>query len=104
MSEEMIGRLDDFEDEVARRIEIRGRVLAVVRLGDEVFAVDDTCSHAEASLSEGDVYGEEREIECPLHGSTFELVTGEPTCLPATVRVETYPTRVEDGDVWVAVP
>ena len=63
-----------------------GLRLAVVRIGDDWYAIADRCSHADESLSEGDVWAEEREIECPKHGSTFSLLTGEPQTLPATRR------------------
>ena len=58
-----------------------------MRIGDDFYAIGDTCSHADFSLSEGDVWDDEREIECPKHGSTFSLVTGEPQTLPATQPV-----------------
>ena len=78
---------------VARRIEI-----AIANLGDGKFlAVDDVCSHAEASLSEGEVDVEEETIECPRHGSVFDLETGRPRSLPATVPIATFPVKVE-GD------
>ena len=78
---------------VARRIEI-----AIANLGDGKFlAVDDICSHAEASLSEGEVDVEEEAIECPRHGSVFDLETGRPRSLPATVPIATFPVKVE-GD------
>ena len=68
----------------ARRFDVDGHRLCVVRIGDDFYVIGDTCSHADYSLSEGDVWEDEREIECPKHGSTFSLVTGEPQTLPAT--------------------
>ena len=68
------------------------------------YVVDDECSHADYSLSEGDVWVEECEIECPKHGSTFSLVSGEPQTLPATRPVAVYPVRVVDDDVMVTLP
>ena len=62
----------------ARCFDVDGHRLCVVRIGDDFYAIGDTCSHADYSLSEGDVWDDEREIECPKHGSTFSLVTGEP--------------------------
>ena len=72
--------------------------VAVVRIGDDVYAIGDTCSHANVSLSEGEVWCDEREIECPKHSSTFSLETGEPLTLPATQPVARVRTAVEDGD------
>ena len=68
-----------------------------MRIGEDFYAVGDTCSHADVSLSEGDVLCDEFEIECWKHGSTFSLVTGEPQSLPATMPVPVYTVRVEDG-------
>lgn len=83
--------------------EINGVRVALVRDGQDVVrAVNDTCSHANVSLSEGDVEG--CTIECWLHGSRFDLNTGEPTGPPATAPIAVYPVRIQDGDVFVAVP
>ena len=73
--------------------------IALFRIGDEVHAIGDRCSHAEASLSEGDLYDEE--IECPRHGASFDVRTGEALSLPATKPVPVYPTKTEDGDVYL---
>ena len=72
--------------------------VAVVRIGDDVYAIGDICSHANVSLSEGEVWCDEREIECPKHGSTFSLATGEPETLPATQPVPVFDVDVVDGD------
>ncbi len=96
--------LDELAPCSARRIVVGGRPIAVVRTkGDQVYAIGDTCSHAEVSLSEGEVWCEENEIECWKHGSTFSLLTGEPSTLPATQPVPVYVARVEDGEVVVEV-
>jgi 3-phenylpropionate/trans-cinnamate dioxygenase ferredoxin component len=95
--------LDELEPGTARRIEVDGVPVAVVRCGDDVYAIGDTCSHAQVSLSEGDVWCDEREIECPKHSSTFDLLTGEPVTLPATQPVPVFEARVVDGDVVVTV-
>jgi 3-phenylpropionate/trans-cinnamate dioxygenase ferredoxin subunit len=94
-------RLDDLADGEAKRFDVDGRSLAVVRIGDEVYAICDRCSHANISLSEGDVHADERELECWKHGSTFSLVTGVPSSLPATRPVPVYEVTVADGDVTV---
>jgi 3-phenylpropionate/trans-cinnamate dioxygenase ferredoxin subunit len=85
------------------RVEKDGHRLAVVRIGDDWYAIADRCSHAEASLAEGEVWPDECEIECPKHGSAFSLKTGEPMTLPATQPVPTYTVRVEGDDVLVRV-
>jgi len=77
--------------------------ICVVRIGDDVYAINDRCSHEDYSLCEGELWEEEREIECWKHGSTFSLLTGEPQSLPATKPVPVYNVKVEDGDVFVEV-
>ena len=75
--------------------------VALVRDGDDFYAIRDECSHANIALSEGDVDG--CLIECWLHGSTFDLRTGEPTTLPAFEPVAIYPVRVEGEGLHVDV-
>jgi 3-phenylpropionate/trans-cinnamate dioxygenase ferredoxin subunit len=82
-------------------VEVNGEPVAIVRTGDEVFAIRDVCSHAEVPLSEGEIY--DHTIECWLHGSCFDLRTGEPTGLPATQPVPVYPVKIEGDDVLVAI-
>lgn len=93
--------LAEIPDNGALAVEIDGEEVALVRTGDHVYAIADVCSHAEVKLSEGEVTFDDSgtpEIECWLHGSTFNLRTGEPVILPATEPVPVYPTQV-DGDV-----
>ena len=93
--------LTDLTDNEALGVEVKGEPVAVVRTGGEVFAIRDVCSHAEVPLSEGEVY--DHTIECWLHGSCFDLRTGEPTGLPATEPVPVYPVKIEGDDVLVAI-
>ncbi len=94
----------DVEPDSAKRVDVEGLRLAVVRIGDDWYAIADRCSHADESLSEGDVWPEERELECPKHGSTFSLLTGEPQTLPATRAVPIYEVRVEGDKVMLVLP
>jgi len=93
--------LEEIPVDGALGVEIDDTPVALVRTGDGVFAVNDICSHAEVSLSEGEVF--DGTIECWLHGSCFDLRTGKPTNPPATQPIATYKVRVEDGDVYVAL-
>ena len=95
---------DDLAPGAARCFEVDGHRIALVRIGDDFYAIGDRCSHADYSLSEGDVWEDEREIECPKHGSTFSLITGEPQTLPATQPVPVYATQVDGDDVSVVLP
>ena len=91
--------LNDVPEEGAVRVMLDGKPICIARSEGEVFAISDICSHADVALSEGDVEG--GKIECWLHGSMFDLRTGEPTGLPATKPVATYPVTVEGDDVLV---
>lgn len=95
--------LADLAPNSATRVEVDGRPVALVRIGDDVYAIGDTCSHADVSLSEGEVWCDSKEIECWKHGSLFSLETGEPQTLPATQPVPVYAARVVDGMVHVNV-
>ncbi|MBK9180646.1 MAG: non-heme iron oxygenase ferredoxin subunit [Acidimicrobiales bacterium] len=87
----------------ARRVDLPGHRVALVRIGDDVYAIGDRCSHADYSLAEGEVHPDTCELECPKHGSTFSLVTGHPDTLPATVPVPVYAVTIRDGDVFVEI-
>jgi 3-phenylpropionate/trans-cinnamate dioxygenase ferredoxin subunit len=95
---------DELSSGTARRFEIEDRQVAVIRIDDDFYALGDTCSHEDYSLSEGEVFTEEREIECAKHGSTFDLTTGKPCSLPATTAVPVYRVVVDGDDVVVEVP
>ena len=87
-----------------RRFESGRHKVCVVRIGDDLYAIGDTCSHEDYSLCEGEVWEDEREIECWKHGSTFSLETGEPQSLPATKPVPVYEVYREGADVMVKLP
>ena len=91
----------DVADECAKRVMVGNVPVCVVQSEGEFFAIYDVCSHEEVPLSEGDV--DEGTIECYLHGSRFDLQSGRPIGLPATVPVPVYPVKVEGDDVYVAV-
>jgi 3-phenylpropionate/trans-cinnamate dioxygenase ferredoxin subunit len=94
---------DEIEPGMARRFEVGRHRICVVRIGDDFYAIGDQCSHANFSLSDGEVYSEDREIECWKHGSTFSLVDGKPQSLPATKAVPVYDVRLEGDDVMVVI-
>ena len=81
--------------------EVNGEPVAIVSTEEEYFAIRDECSHAQVPLSEGEVDG--YTIECWLHGSCFDVRTGEPTNLPATEPVPIYPIKIEGDDVLVSI-
>lgn len=80
-------------------INLGDKQIALFNCEGEYYALDDMCSHAEASLSEGDVY--DCKVECPLHGAEFDLKTGEAVTLPATKPVNKYIVNVEDDYIFL---
>jgi 3-phenylpropionate/trans-cinnamate dioxygenase ferredoxin subunit len=97
----LVGSIDDIPDGAAVRIE--GEVpIAVFNVDGELFAIDDTCTHQDASLADGWVEG--CAVECPLHAACFDLRTGMPSGPPAKAPVRTYEVVVVDGMVHVRAP
>ena len=91
----------DLVDGEATRVEVDGTQVAVVRLDGRVYAIGDVCSHAEVSLSDGDVDPDECALECPKHGSLFSLETGAALTLPAIRPVPAYEVTLEGDDVLI---
>jgi len=94
-------KFDQLESGKPVKLEKEGKSICVTRIGDEVFAIDDTCSHSEASLSEG--YISDFKIECWLHGAEFDLRTGEAVTLPANIALATYAVKIEANSVTVEI-
>ena len=94
-------RLDDLVDGEMLQVQLGGELIGLYRVGERVFALSDICSHQEAYLTEGEFEPEELEVECPLHGSRFNVETGAVRILPATKPVASYPVKVEDGEILV---
>ncbi|HEX5721865.1 MAG TPA: non-heme iron oxygenase ferredoxin subunit [Acidimicrobiia bacterium] len=101
MSVEKVASFSDLKEGVGFRVDLGEHRVAIFLVDGALFALGDRCSHAEASLSEGEVF--DMEVECPRHGSAFDLATGEPRSLPATKPVPVYRVWTEDGDVFLAV-
>lgn len=95
-------KFDDIPAGTATRVIVDSTPVAVVRIENEVYAIADTCSHANVSLSEGTVWCDEKQIECIRHGSAFSLVTGHPDTLPATQPVEVFDATVDNGSIVVS--
>jgi 3-phenylpropionate/trans-cinnamate dioxygenase ferredoxin subunit len=94
-----VASMEDLAEGFPSKVDVDGTAVCLVRTADEVFAINDVCSHGQVSLAEGEVDG--CEIECWLHGSRFDLRTGSPLSLPATDPVPVYPVKIEDGKVLV---
>ncbi|MCK5453179.1 MAG: non-heme iron oxygenase ferredoxin subunit [Calditrichia bacterium] len=95
-----VGSEDSFAGDV-QQFEHNGKPIAIFHLEDGYFAIEDTCSHEEASLSEGEI--EDGQIECPLHGAMFDIRSGKNVTLPAVLPVTSYPVKIEDGEIYVEV-
>ena len=97
-----VAKTGDVPEGEARRVVADRIEIALVNLGGGTYvAVDDICSHAEASLSEGEVDVDDETIECPRHGSVFDLMTGKPRSLPATLPIATFPVKVEGDSILI---
>jgi len=97
----VVAKFSELESGTAHKVMFDGVAVAVVRIEDEVFAIADTCSHADISLSLGMVWCETKQIECIKHGSAFNLVTGQPDTFPATQPVAVYSAKVVNDEVIV---
>ncbi|MBO3737109.1 Rieske (2Fe-2S) protein [Actinoplanes flavus] len=101
MTFEYVGPVSDVAKGTALQVEVDGVEIALVHADDDTFyAVRDECSHASVALSEGEVDG--CTLECWLHGSRFDLRTGEPSGPPAIDPVAVYPVEIRDGDIYVS--
>ena len=96
-----IAPLEAFPEGRGMRIEFGEHRVAMFRIEDRIYAIGDRCSHAEASLAEGELF--DYDVECPRHGSEFDVRTGEPDSLPATRPVPVYTVSVEDDEVYLLI-
>jgi 3-phenylpropionate/trans-cinnamate dioxygenase ferredoxin subunit len=96
-----VATIDELPSGVAKLVEVNQKRIALFNVGGRCYAIDDTCPHRGAPLSEGDVEGET--VVCPWHGAIFELATGEVKRYPASVGVTTYEVRLEDGAISIAI-
>ena len=96
--------VEELPEGAMRLIEVEGRKIGVFRCGGgELYAIEDRCSHDDGPLAEGEFDPGACTVECPRHGSLFDLRTGRPKTLPAFQPVETFDARVEDGEVKLEV-
>ncbi|MGI8476737.1 MAG: non-heme iron oxygenase ferredoxin subunit [Thermomicrobiales bacterium] len=98
-----VGKTADLGPGELRYVEVgpKEEPVCLINMGGEYFALDDCCTHQDASLSDGEIQGDE--IECPLHGGSFEIRTGQPTSFPVVVAAKTYKVRVEGDEIQIAI-
>ncbi len=97
-----VAAVDDIGPGEMAYVEVGDEPVCLINKDGTFYAVNDVCTHQDASLSEGTIEGDE--IECPLHGGAFDIRTGAPTAFPVVVAVETYVVRVVGDEVQVARP
>ncbi len=98
----VVGREEDAKPGEALRVVAKGIPIAIFNVHGELYAIGDTCTHEEFSLSDGDMV-DDYTVECALHGAQFDIRTGAALCLPATEPEETFPVWVEDGLLKVEI-
>jgi 3-phenylpropionate/trans-cinnamate dioxygenase ferredoxin subunit len=103
MARHRLCRVADITEGEMKSFDVDSRRVLVVSVGGKWYAVDDTCSHAEASLAMGELDTEDLTVTCPLHGAVFELQTGEGIEYPAVDPVDTFRVTIENGEVFVDV-
>lgn len=101
MSTHSIGPVEALPLDRGTKVTIGSDEIAVFRVADQVYAIADRCSHAEASLAEGELFG--LEVECPRHGAEFDITDGSVHSLPATKPVASYPANIVDGEVIITI-
>ncbi len=97
-----LAQLEDIPDGEARCVRSGAKAIALFRRGQEVFALDDECTHAGGPLSEGEF--DQQTVTCPWHAACFDLRSGRVLSRPASVDAQSYPVRIENGGVWVELP
>jgi 3-phenylpropionate/trans-cinnamate dioxygenase ferredoxin component len=100
---ETVATLDEIPDPGMKQVVVRGDLVGLYRVGEDVYAIGDVCTHEEAYLTEGEFDPDELEVECPLHGSHFNVVDGSVRILPATKPEPAYEVKIE-GDLVLVGP
>jgi len=96
-----ICKISEIPNGSVKKFAINDREITICKINQKIFAIDDNCSHNEASLEQGFI--EEYEIECPMHGARFDVRTGEVTCLPAVSPIKTYKVEINDGVIELEI-
>lgn len=97
-----VATTDQLDEDEAMQVIVEGKEIAIVNLGGEIYALDDICTHAYASMADGYIEGDC--IECPLHGAQFNIKTGKVETPPATEDLNTYEVKIEGDNILVGLP
>ena len=103
MAEHTVCTTEELPDGTSRIVQVDGIDIGVFNCGGELLAIEDRCSHDDGPLAEGEFDAGACTVECPRHGSLFDLRSGRPKTLPAFAPVETFDVRVEDGEIKLEV-
>ena len=99
--EQRVAKLAEISVGSLKRVTVDGRAICLARPEDgRVYAIDDACTHEGYSLSEGELF--DFDVECPMHGSRFDLRTGRPTCLPAEIPSCIYAVRIDNDEIYLS--
>jgi 3-phenylpropionate/trans-cinnamate dioxygenase ferredoxin subunit len=99
-----VAKLDEVPDGGMKQVVYKGELVGLYRVGSDVFAIGDLCTHEETYLTDGEFDAEELEVECPLHGSRFNVTNGDVRILPATKPEPSYSVKIEGDLVLVGPP
>jgi len=103
LASQRVASVEEVPTDSMKRVEVGGTPVCLAHAEDgNFYALNDICTHEEFFLSDGELWG--MDVECPQHGSRFNLQTGKVTGLPAVIPAKTYPVKVEEGDVYIEVP
>ena len=97
-----VATTDQIDEDEAMQVIVNGKEVAVINLGGTIYAMDDICSHAYASMSDGYIEGDC--IECPLHGAQFNIKTGKAETPPASEDLATYEVKIDGSNILVGLP
>jgi 3-phenylpropionate/trans-cinnamate dioxygenase ferredoxin subunit len=102
MAKYLVGKVEDLPVDAMKKVVVDGEEICLAHAEDgDFYAITDVCTHEEYSLSEGELWG--LDVECPAHGSRFNLCTGQVTGLPAVIPAKAYPVSVEGDDIYVEI-
>ena len=97
-----VAAVADVPEDGTLQVAYSGEPVCLYNLGGTIYATHDTCTHAQASLADGFIVGEN--IECPLHQGQFHIATGKAAGAPCVIDIRTYPVKIDNGAVWLREP
>jgi 3-phenylpropionate/trans-cinnamate dioxygenase ferredoxin component len=93
---------NEIAEGIIKAVELNGVPIAIAKYDGKLYAIDDICTHDGGNLGEGNVIS--GQVQCPRHGARFELKTGQVTRMPAVIGISTYEIKIENGEIYIAIP